>query len=240
MTAPSHDHAWTPALRGKFVVFDGPDGSGKSTQLQRFAAWSVEQGLELCQVREPGGTAIGEAVRAILLDKEHADMDVRCEMLLYMASRAQLVAERIAPALAVGQLVLADRFISSTLAYQGTAGGLHADDILQVGRVALSGIWPDLYVIFDVDEQTAASRLSASPKAKPRAGRKPTTAPGPTLFSDRIEAKDQDFHRRVRQGYLDQAAADPARYLILDARHKPDEVFDALLAALRHRFSPSP
>ncbi len=196
------------ALAGRFIVFDGPDGSGKSTQFQRFAAACRAAGVHVNEVREPGGTPIGEQIRDVLLDPANVEMSVRCEMMLYMASRAQLMDERVTPALARGEMVLADRFVSSTLAYQGTAGGLDPADIIAVGQIAIGERWPDLTVVFDVDEQTAASRLN------------------PLL--DRMEQKGADFHRRVRQGYLDQAAAYPDRYLVVDARPEPDTVFAAL------------
>lgn len=203
---------WLERLRGRFVVFDGPDGSGKSTQFRQLLKLLESRGIAVCQVREPGGTSVGERIRDLLLDPETGDMDVRCEMLLYMASRAQLVARRIAPAVAAGQLVLADRFISSTLAYQGTAGGLDKADIVRVGEIALHDYWPDLVVIFDVDEQTAARRLS------------------PLL--DRIEQRGAAYHRRVRHGYLEQAEHDPDRHLVIDARSDEHTVFQRLLDGL--------
>ncbi|MEM9884022.1 MAG: dTMP kinase, partial [Planctomycetota bacterium] len=154
-----HVRDWIDKFRGKFVVFDGPDGSGKSTQFRRLSELAEAHGVAVCEVREPGGTHIGEQIRRVLLDPSvKEEVDLRCEMLLFMASRAQLIAQKIAPALAEGQLVLADRFISSTLAYQGAAGGLPIADILKVGQVALGPHWPDLVVVFDVDEHTAAGR----------------------------------------------------------------------------------
>ena len=210
MTTATTD--WRALLGGRFVVFDGPDGSGKSTQFHLFGQFAKDHGLDVCEVRDPGGTAIGEQVRQVLLDPANQDMALRCEMLLYMASRAQLVAQHISPALDSGQLVLADRFISSTLAYQGTAGGLSVEDILRVGRIAVGECWPDLIVVFDVDDQTAAPRLS------------------PLL--DRMELKGAQFHRTVRQGYLDQANADPDRHLVLDATADVQTVFERLLAGL--------
>jgi len=206
---------WLTALRGRFVVFDGPDGSGKSTQFRRFLRTVQATGLAVCEVREPGGTAIGEQIRDVLLDTANGDMDMHCEMLLYMASRAQLIAQCIAPAIERGDLVLADRFISSTFAYQGTAGGIRAADIRHVGQIALGRYWPDLIVVFDVDERTAASRLS------------------PLL--DRMEQKGTQFHRTVRQGYLDQARADPGRYLVIDACADEDTVFHRLMAAIQQK-----
>lgn len=206
------DQRWVNHLRGRFLVLDGPDGSGKSTQFRRLAEFLRRAGVPLIETREPGGTAVGEQIRTILLDPANADMHVRCEMLLYMASRAQLVAQRIQPALAQGQLVLADRFISSTLAYQGTAGGLAPCEILAVGEVAMGGVRPDLVILFDVDEQTAGRRLN------------------PIL--DRMEQKGAEFHRRVREGYLQQAQAEPQRHLIIDARPEAEEVWASLVEAL--------
>ncbi|UYV11765.1 MAG: dTMP kinase [Phycisphaera sp.] len=212
---------WLPALRGTFLVFEGPDGSGKSTQLRRLEALLKGAAIEVITVREPGGTAAGEAIRDVLLDHRQAAMDVRCEMLLYMASRAQLVAERIAPALAKGKVVLADRFVASTLAYQGAAGGLSEADILAVAKVVTHGAEPhaepDLNIVFDADEATAAARLG--------------------LLLDRMEAKGAAFHAKVRAGYLAQVDAQPDRYARLDGSRPEDEVFEALLALLQTRFS---
>ena len=206
---------WVQQLAGRFVVFDGPDGSGKTTQFHRFARFAAAAGLEVCEVREPGGTGIGEQIRRLLLDPANEVMDTRCEVMMYMASRAQLVAERIRPALQAGQFVLADRFISSTLAYQGTAGGMPADEILRVGQIAVGDCWPDLTVIFNVDESTAASRLS------------------PLL--DRMEQKGADYHRRVREGYLAQVNQMPDKYALLDARPDAATVFNSLRTLIRER-----
>lgn len=203
-------------LHGRFLVFDGPDGSGKSTQIERFSAWCRTHGVKIEIVREPGGTAIGEAIRRVLLDPAHEEMTVRAEMLLYMASRSQLVRERIRPALDAGSMVLADRFISSTLAYQGTAGGLSAEEIMDVGRVATDGIEPDLVVIFDVNEETRRSRMGKE--------------------KDRIERKSAEFHARVRDGYLSQARRDPSRHLVIDASASEEEVFNALIEGIEAQF----
>lgn len=192
-------------LSGRFMVFDGPDGSGKSTQMARFMAWCRSGGIEQIDVREPGGTPIGEEIRRVLLDPANAEMVVQTEMLLYMASRAQLVHSIIAPALLEGKLVASDRFVSSTLAYQGTAGGMNYDEIVHVGNVAVGKIYPDLTFIFDVDEITSAKRLS------------------PLL--DRMEAKGVAFHRRVRSGYLDFADANKDRVRLIDASREPDLVY---------------
>jgi dTMP kinase len=207
---------WPHLLAGRFIVFDGPDGSGKSTQFQRCARACRAAGLTVVEVREPGGTPVGEQIRTILLDPANHDMALRCEMMLYMASRAQLIEQTIRPAVDAGHVVLADRFISSTLAYQGTAGGMSQEEILAVGRVAIGSIWPDLTIIFDVDETVAATRLN------------------PLL--DRMELKGAAFHRRVRQGFLAQAQASPDDYLVIDASPSPDTVFEAMTQAIRGRF----
>lgn len=213
---------WLHKLRKRFIVFDGPDGSGKSTQFQRFSTLVQDAGIEVCEVREPGGTHIGEQIRRVLLDPANKEeVDLRCEMLLFMASRAQLVAQRIRPARDAGRLVLADRFISSTLAYQGAAGGLPIPDILETGRIALGDCWPDLTVVFDVDEQTALARMN------PLLRRREFDS-----AHDRMELKGADFHRTVRRGYLDQAKSDPARYLVVDARGDAESVYLSLLTGI--------
>ena len=207
---------WIQSLGGRFIVFDGPDGSGKSTQFARFAKHCRSAGLAVCEVREPGGTEIGEEIRTVLLDPANTRMSLRCEMMLYMASRAQLIEETIDPAIQRGDLVLADRFISSTLAYQGSAGGMDQQEILAVGRVAVAGHWPDLTVIFDVDGEVAGTRLDPQP--------------------DRVELKGANYQQKVRAGYLEQAAANPNKYLVIDAAPDADSVFAALLDGVAQRF----
>ena len=191
-------------LAGRFVAFDGPDGSGKSTQISRFVKGARAAGLVVREVREPGGTSIGEQIRQILLDPINAEMTLGCEMLLYMASRSQLVEREIKPALSRGELVVADRFVSATLAYQGTAGGLSVEWIQAVAEVAVAGSWPDLTIILDVDDSVAAGRLN------------------PLL--DRMELKGREFHRLVRKGFLDQAELWPDRYAVIDASSDVDTV----------------
>jgi len=196
------------ALAGRFIVFEGPDGSGKSTQLARTAKALKDANVPMIEVREPGGTWVGERIRSALLEHSEEPMSVVCEMLLYMASRAQLVEHRIKPALTRGECVLADRFVASTLAYQGAAGGMDEADIRAAAKIATRGLEPDQIVVFDVDEETAVSRLNP--------------------LMDRMEAKGREFHRRVRAGYRDQASRDPDRYLVIDARPDPDTVWATL------------
>ncbi|MEZ6163897.1 MAG: dTMP kinase [Phycisphaerales bacterium] len=207
------------ALPGRFLVFDGPDGSGKSTQLKMFLKAAKHAGLRVTEVREPGGTEIGEKIRDALLEHlDREEMSLRCEMLLYMASRAQLCEQVIDPALKRGDLVVADRFVSSTYAYQGAAGGIPFREIDEAAKIAMQGVMPDATLIFDVDQETAASRLN------------------PLL--DRMEAKGAAFHKRVREGYqaLIAGDADRQRYLGIDARGSESQVFANIVTALRDRF----
>lgn len=220
----THDLSWMGRLSGKFIVFDGPDGSGKTTQFRRFLAAARDAGLTVCEVREPGGTGVGEKIRQILLDHAHKDMSLRCEMMLYMASRAQLVEQRIRPALSRGELVAADRFVSSTYAYQGAAGGLPMDEVKAVARVATMGCEPDLVVIFDVDEATAAARINPLLSANGRTG------------LDRMEAKGREFHSRVRQGYLALARSHPGTHKRVDASRAEEAVWEDLLRTLAEKF----
>lgn len=224
----SNNLAWLRRLAGRFVVFDGPDGSGKSTQFRRFTEACARVGVPLCAVRDPGGTAVGERIREILLDKAHTGMGIRCETLLYMASRAELVDQKILPALKRGELVVADRFVPSTLAYQGAAGGVPKAEIAAVAKMATRGLVPDIVVIFDIDETAAAGRISGTAGAASGRAR------------DRMEAKGLEFQRAVRRGYLDQAAADPARYICLDAGRTEEQVWEDLLAAIRDRLDTLP
>ncbi len=204
MTAPSPKPAFLKQLAGCFLVVEGPDGSGKSTQHKRLSASLRSLGLVVREAPDPGGTPVGDRIRHILLDPIHAEMCVRTEAMLYMASRAQLVDQVIRPALSRGEVVLGDRFVPSTIAYQGAAGGLSPEEIDLLARVACGPTLPDLVLLFDVNEHTAASRLN------------------PLL--DRMEAKGAEFHRRVRASYLEQAKANPAHFAVIDASGDPDQV----------------
>lgn len=169
-------------LQGKFIVLDGPDGCGKSTQTELLALWLNEQDVSMCSFRDPGDTAIGEKIREILLNPEHLAMDTRTELLLYMAARAQLWAEKIAPALLENRCVVLDRWLSSTCAYQGFAGGFGIDTVIKIATDCLERVWPDMTIILDVDLKTASQRLKRQ--------------------LDRMEAKGDGYHQRVRQGFL--------------------------------------
>lgn len=224
---------WAPALAGKLVVFEGPDGSGKSTQFKRLVLACEAAGVPVCEVREPGGTAIGEEIRRILLHTKD-DMNLRCEMLLYMASRAQLVEEKIRPAMARGCVVLSDRFVHSTYAYQGAAGGIPIADIDSAAAAALQGLWPDLTVIFDVDRATATRRTRGVEKV----GKKKVVAAGVSLFDDRIEQRNtDDTFEKIRASYLEQAARRPKNHTVIDARGDEEATWKLVDEALTHRFA---
>src|SRR5687768_11563828 len=212
-------------LGGKFIVFDGGEGCGKSTQARRLREKLESEGAAVLAVHDPGATRIGEYIRAILLNPDNNDMNMRCEMLLYMASRAQMMQEKILPALAEGKVVISDRFVSSTLAYQLGGDGLTADEIRKVGDIAIKHRWPDLTLIFDLPVEASMARVR--PKFTlfpddPKAG----------LDLDRIEQRSTEYHEQVRRNYLEQAKADAKRYRVIDADRSEDEVHADVLKAV--------
>jgi dTMP kinase len=182
--------------RAPFIVLEGLDGSGKSTQCRMLAAWLRARGSAVTECADPGGTPVGDRVRDILLDRRQ-QMSVRCEALLFMASRAQLTAEVIQPALAAGRAVVCDRFLLSNVVYQGYAGGLDPGELWQAGRLATGGVVPDLTVVLDLTVEAAAARR--------------------TRPADRVESRGAQFHRRVREGFLAEARRDPDRIRVVDA-----------------------
>ncbi len=207
-----NDYANT--LAGRFLVVDGPDGAGKSTQTALLADVLRKGGLAVRQVRDPGGTAIGDRIREILLDPSCDEMAVRTELMLYMASRAQLVAEIVLPALQGGECVLSDRYISSTIAYQG-AGGADVDEVRTVGDIAVGGLWPDLTIILDLPSDEGLAR--AAKRSDP----------------DRMEAKARAFHRRVRELFLAQANENPHNTVLVDASGDAADVHQRVVTTIR-------
>lgn len=183
-------------LSGKFIVLDGPDGCGKSTQTKLLVQWLTERGVRVETFREPGGTAIGEKIREILLNPEHITMSTQTEVMLYMAARVQLWAERIAPALRDRKCVVLDRWLCSTCAYQGHAGGFGVDNIVKLAGDCLEKPWADLTIILDINLETAAGRLDRN--------------------LDRMEQKGDSYHRKVRQGFL-KLADEIDGFVVVDA-----------------------
>ena len=220
------------SLAGKFIVLDGPDGCGKTTQMRLIIDKLEKAAVPVKRLREPGGTSIGEQIRELLLSVKNEGMDLRCEMLLYMASRAQLVSQEIRPALARGECVISDRYASSTIAYQGGGGGLATAAIMQVADIAVDGVWPDLTIVFDLDIQAAMERLN------PLHGKAAGTL---GLFEavhmqDRIEQRESAYFERVRQSYLQQVEHWPERYRKVDASRTVKQVETQVTTVLRDFF----
>jgi dTMP kinase len=200
----------------RFIVLEGIDGAGKSSQVEPLIAWLRVCGRTVTTCRDPGATSTGDAIRAILLDRHDLQLAPTSEMLLYMAARAQLVAEVIQPSLARGEWVVSDRYLLANIVYQGHAGGLDPDTIRQVGAVATGGLEPDLVLLLDVDLETAARRL-----ARPL---------------DKLENRGDEYRGRLRAGYLAEAARRPDRIAVVDATGDPQTVQANLRAAIEHRF----
>ncbi|WP_405630393.1 dTMP kinase [Streptomyces sp. NBC_01174] len=205
------DPAVAPAANGFFLVLEGGDGAGKSTQVEALAEWIRAKGHEVVVTREPGATPVGKRLRSILLDVSSAGLSNRAEALLYAADRAEHVDSVVRPALERGAIVISDRYIDSSVAYQGAGRDLAPTEIARISRWATSGLVPHLTVLLDVDPETARERFTEAP--------------------DRLESEPAEFHTRVRSGFLTLAAADPARYLVVDAGQEPE----AITTVVRHR-----
>jgi dTMP kinase len=202
-----------------FVTFEGPEGGGKTTQMRRLAAYLQEQGIDVLATREPGGTPIGDRVRAILLDPLNAEMQPQAEYLLFSAARAQHVAQVIRPHLQRGGVVLCDRYADASLAYQGYGYQLDLDLLRIITHFATGGLVPDLTFCLDVPVEVGLRR-----KAK-----------GAGDAWNRMEQKEVDFHLRVRAGYLAMAAREPARWAVIDAAQTVDDIQATLRNLLAER-----
>ena len=201
--------------KGYFVVFEGGEGAGKTTQIEALTKWLEARGERVVVSREPGGTEIGERLRKILLDRDSAGMDPKTEALLYAADRAQHVAEIIGPALEEGKIVVSDRFVDSSFAYQGLARGLGLDEIYDISKWATGGLVPDLVFFLKVDPKTGFSRLTGD--------------------TDRLEAEGVSFHERVSIAYRKLAKYFPDRFVVLDATSSPAELHDEVVKVLEER-----
>ncbi|MEU9982568.1 dTMP kinase [Streptomyces sp. NPDC050856] len=205
------DPAQAPSPTGFFIALEGGDGAGKSTQAEALAEWIRAKGHEVVVTREPGATPIGKRLRSILLDVSSAGLSNRAEALLYAADRAEHVDSLVRPALERGAVVISDRYIDSSVAYQGAGRDLSPTEIARISRWATGGLVPNLTVLLDVSPETARERFTEAP--------------------DRLESEPAEFHRRVRAGFLTLAAADPGRYLVVDAGQEPQ----AVTTVVRHR-----
>lgn len=217
-------------LGGKFIVLDGPDGSGKSTQTARLAEFLSGQGCQVVCLRDPGDTVLGEGIRQVLLQSQ-ARISPMAETLLFMASRAQLVEEKIRPALLAGKTVICDRFVSSTLAYQG-ASGVDRLIMLDLAEAAVGGIWPDLTVILDLPANLGLDRTGQRNQLLMRK----KAAPGPTLFGDRFETRSLEYHEVVRRIFRELVKEYPHPAAVVDAAQPPEQVTAQIVELLQRTF----
>lgn len=200
-------------MTGLFITFEGPDGAGKSTLTRKLAESLERAGYTVTLTREPGGTALGNRVREVLLDPA-LEINPVSEFLLYSASRAQIVREVIKPALGLGHIVICDRFMDSSIAYQGFGRGLDREFLHEVTWTATEGLRPHITVLLDLDPEEGLRRTAANGQL------------------DRLERADLRFHRKVRQGFLELAKAEPDRFLVVDATQSPEWIHEFVLAAV--------
>jgi dTMP kinase len=204
--------------RGLFITGEGTDGSGKTTQLSLIRDYIEKTGREIVFLREPGGTKISEQIRDIILKQENTEMSSNTEMFLYAAARAQLIEEVIRPALQEGKIVICDRFVDSTYAYQGYGRELPLEMLVQVNKIAVGEVMPDATFFFDLNPEAALERKSA------------------TAVADRIESEEIDFHRRVYEGYIQLAKKEPERIYRIDSNRPIEAVWNDVKAVLDSLF----
>jgi dTMP kinase len=202
-----------------FITFEGPDGSGKTTQIHMLKLALLDTGKPVLATREPGGTRLGNAIRNLLLDIDHTEMAARTETLLFNAARAQLVDEVIRPALAAGQVVLCDRYADSTLAYQGYGHAQPLADLQMLIDYATAGLTPDLTVYLDIEPEDGLRRKQNAE----------------TLEWNRLDAKKVAFHHKVRSGYLQLAAQEPYRWFVIDAMQPVEQIHREILSVVEKR-----
>lgn len=219
-------------LAGKFIVIDGPDGSGKGVQLDRLAAAVAAGGGTVCRARDPGGTVVGDRIRHVLLDFDLSGMDKRCETLLFMASRAQLVAEVIRPALTAGQTVLCDRYISATCAYQGAAG-MDPAEVVAIGRHAVGDTWPDLTIVLDVPAEVGFERIGRKAHHAGQAAAVGQLSMFSGAQADAMERRPLAFHRRVCELFRELPRYYPRPVVVIDAQRSADQVWADVQAAVQ-------
>ena len=204
-------------MKGKFITFEGCDGCGKSTQLKKLSEYLTAQGIDHIFTREPGGGKISEAIREILLSGKNAEMSDECEALLYAAARMQHLHDRVAPALEAGKLVICDRYVDSSIAYQAYARGLGEAFIRQINAKALEQFLPDATVFIDLTAEDAFQRKHGADE------------------NDRLEQAGMAFHKRVYEGFVRCAEAEPSRFIRVNGKQTPDEIFAQVIAALQER-----
>lgn len=198
-----------------FITFEGPDGSGKTTQMRKLIPVLQEKGLDIVQTREPGGTDIGDQIRSVIMNMKNKSMHPRTEILLFCSSRAQLVEELIRPSLAEGKLILCDRYADSTMAYQGYGHGLDRDLLSKLLDFATGGLKPDLTLLFDISAEAGLRRRLSNHEEW-----------------NRMDDYALQFHERVRNGYLAMAAAEPERWTVINADRSPDEIHEEVVSVI--------
>ena len=203
--------------RGKFITFEGCDGCGKSTQLRLLSQYLTENGIPHIFTREPGGGKISEAIREILLSGKNADMTNECEALLFAAARVQHLHDRVEPALKEGKLVICDRYVDSSLAYQAYARGLGTEFVSKINAYALENYRPDVTIFIDLSPEAAFARKHGADK------------------NDRMELAGMEFHKRVYEGYLAIAKSEPARVSRVDGAQTPNEIFAEVVRVLKEK-----
>ncbi|MCR5147485.1 MAG: dTMP kinase [Eubacterium sp.] len=201
-------------MKGLFISMEGPDGSGKSTQIELLRKYFIDNGKDCIITREPGGTRISEAVRGIILNREYTEMDYMTELLLYASARAQLVSEVIIPALDEGKCVISDRFVDSSAVYQGIARGLGIETVYEINKYATKGRFPDKTFLLDLPAEVGIARKKNQAEL------------------DRLESEKMDFHLRVAEGYREMAARDPERIVRLDATKSVEEIHAQIIEVI--------
>lgn len=199
-----------------FITIEGPEGSGKTTATNKAVEELKRLGYDVIRTREPGGTPISEQIRNVILDKNNTSMDARTEALLYAAARRQHLVEKVWPATKEGKLVICDRYIDSSLAYQGGARGLGIDNIININMFATEDTWPDLTLLFDIEPELGLERIAKNSDRE----------------VNRLDLEKLDFHKKVRETFLYLAKKQPHRFVIIDASKSPEEVAKATVEAI--------
>lgn len=208
-------------MKGKFITFEGIEGCGKTTQIERFAAYLRSKGHDILVTREPGGTEVGDQIREILLNPKNISIAPKTELLLYAAARAQHVEEKVRPALSAGKTVISDRYADATTAYQGAARMLEAPILKQLHEIATGNLNPDITFLLDLPAEVGLKRARSRNTARGR--------------DDRFENEDIAFHERVRKGYLAIAKAEPKRFIVIDASGTIEETYARIVEAFEQR-----
>lgn len=207
--------------KGVFITIEGGEGAGKSTLIERLSNKMLQRGKSVITTREPGGIPIAEQIRDVILDRKHVTMDARTEALLYAAARRQHLVEKVVPALEQGQIVICDRFVDSSLAYQGHARGLGMDEVWAINQFAIQELMPDLTIYMDVSPEVGLGRIAQASSRE----------------INRLDLEKHSFHEKVRDGYMRLLHQNPNRMVLINAEQSPELVFNDVLTAIDARFA---